>query len=117
MQADQSDKGVFEIGLAGELKEFVGGAFGDDLTLRDDDDAVTKSGDFLHDVTGEKNAAIFGFETADDFADGAGAGDVETVRGFVEDYVLGIVDQGAGDGDFSALAMGETSHAAVGDSI
>ena len=88
---------------------------GDDLAARDHDDGVAERGDFLHHVAREQHGVAFALEAADDLAHRARAHHVEAVGRLVEQHVLRVVDDGAGQRGLGALAVREAGDAAIGD--
>ncbi len=92
----------------------IGRAFRYHQAASDNDNPVTQGRDFLHDVAGEDDAAVLGSQAADDVADGAGTDDIEAVGGLIEDDVLRVVNEGTGESDLGALAVGESADTAIG---
>jgi len=94
--------------------EVGGGVGGLDTAVVDDDDLVAEHGDLAEDVGGDEDGVFFA-EAFDEFANGADLVGVEAVGGFVEDKEGRVVDEGIGDADSLAEALGEGfDHLAAG---
>ena len=94
--------------------EVGGGVGGFDASTVDDDDLITQLGDLAEDVGGDEDGVLLS-EAGDEFADGADLVRVEAVSGLVEDEEGRLVDEGVGDADPLAVALGEGfDHLAVG---
>ena len=81
---------------------------------RDDRDTVAEHCHLLHDVAREQHAAARIAPLPDDLAQHPGRHHVQTVGGFVEDQGVRVVDQGTGQRDADALALGEPLGTPVG---
>ena len=87
---------------------FEGGGWvgGDHPAFMEDEDAVADGIDFGKEVGGEEDGVARG-EGLDEGADLAHLVGIESDGGFVEDEDIGIVDEGLGEADALAVALGE----------
>ena len=76
---------------------------------------LAQRGDLLHDVAGEQHAAARLAQLEDQFAQRPGGHHVEPVARLVEQHVLRLVYQRAGERHLGALPLGEALAAAVGE--
>ncbi len=87
----------------------------DDAARGDDGDVIAEDAYFLEDVTGEDDAHSGIALLAEQGAQRADAGDIEAVGWFVEQKILGRVEDGPGERGLHALTLGETGSAAIRD--
>ena len=80
----------------------------------DDDDRVAECRDFLHDVAREQDAPSRIAQAADDGAHRACAHDVKAVGRLVEQDILGVVHERAGERHLCAFPVREAGGAPVG---
>ncbi len=85
-----------------------------DLAVGDDADVVAERGDFLHDMAGKQHAAAGVFQLQNQSAQRARRHDVEAVRRLVEQHVLRVVHERAGERDLGALTLRKALGATVG---
>src|ERR1700681_3626312 len=94
--------------MAAEAIDEVGrSAFGDDLAVIDDGEAVTEAFGFVHVVSGEENGAALFLEDADDVPELAAALRIEAGGRLVEKKNARISDQSGGYGKALLLAAGK----------
>src|ERR1700681_324859 len=94
--------------MAAEAVDKVGrSAFGDDLAVIDDGEAVAEAFGLVHVVSGEEDGPTFFLEDADDVPELATALGIESSGGLVEKKDARIADQGSGDGEALLLATGK----------
>ena len=85
--------------MAAEAVDELGGsAFGDDLAMIDDGEAVAEAFSFVHVVSGEEDGPTFFLEDADDVPELAAALGIESGGGLVEKKDARIADQRGGYG-------------------
>src|ERR1700675_1588767 len=101
--------------MAAEPVDEVGGsAFGDDLAVIDDGEAVAEAFGFVHVVRGEEDGATFFLENADDVPELAAALGIESSGRLVEKKDPRIADQRGRDGEALLLTAGKFSNPRVG---
>jgi glyoxalase family protein len=92
--------------------EFVEGAVGDDVAAVDDGDVGAEALDDFEDVRGEEDGGAAGDHVLKHGLEGVGGDGVDAFEGLVEEEDFGAVDDGGGEGEFFAHAMG-----VVGDEL
>ena len=105
----------FDHVMAAHAVDKVGGsAFGDDLTVIDDGEAIAEALGFIHVVSGEQDGATLLLEGADDVPELAAALGIESGGGLVEKKDARIADQSGGNGQALLLAAGKFADPGVG---
>ena len=94
--------------------EIVRRAFGDDLAVVDDGEAVAEALGFVHVMRGQQNGAAFLLKGADGVPELAAALRIEPGGGLIEKQNFWVADQRSGDGQALALASGKLAHPGIG---
>src|SRR5208337_1820665 len=101
--------------MAAQAVDQVGGsAFGDDLTVIDNGEAVTEAFGLVHVVSREQDGATFFLEGADDVPELAAALRIEAGGGLVKKEDARIADQSSGYGQALFLAAGKFADPGAG---
>src|SRR5208337_2816828 len=101
--------------MAAQAVDQVGGsAFGDDLTVIDNGEAVTEAFGLVHVVSREQDGATFFLEGANDVPELAAALGIEAGGGLVQKEDARIAYQRGGHGQALLLAAGELAYPGVG---
>src|SRR4029077_10174744 len=96
------------------VDELGGGAFGDDLAVIDDGEAVAEAFGLVHVVRGEQDGPTALLEDADDVPELAAPLGIEFGGRLVEKKDARITDQSSGDGQALLLAAGKFADPRVG---
>ncbi len=108
------DSKLDHVMAAEAIDELGGSAFGDDLAVIDDGEAVAEAFGFVHVVSGEQDGATFFLEDTDYFPELAAALRIESGSRLVEKKDARVADQSGGDGEALLLAAGKLADPGVG---
>jgi hypothetical protein len=92
--------------------ELVEGAVGDDVAFVDDGDVRAEALDDFKHVRGEEDGGAAGDHALQHVLEGVGGDGIDAFEGLVEEEELGAVDDGGGEGELLAHAVG-----VVGDEL
>ena len=112
---EQGDKSVFKIPGAGLRPNGVKRALSEYAAVPDNNGRITQGRDFLHHVTGKKNARAGVTQPSQQFAQGPYRHYVETIRRFIEDEIARRVHECTRYRHFDAFALRETLGAPICD--
>src|SRR3981081_2001028 len=100
--------------MTAEAVDQVGrSAFGDDLTVIDDGEAIAEAFGFVHVVSGEEDGAALFLEDADDVPELAAALGIEAGVRVVEKQDARLANQGGGNRQALLLAAGKFAHPGI----
>ena len=96
------------------LDQIARAALDDDAAVVDDADVVAQAFRFFHEMGGEQQGLALPYQAAQALPDQVAGLRVEAGGGFVEDHQVGVVDQGAGQGEAPFHAAGKGGDGDVG---